>query len=419
MVRLTISASTLPWDFPCEEGKDHSPVTCAEPLRGKRICVIGGEDLHLRIPFLKRLQKAGLDVTAVATARRQQFESDGISFVEYRMKRTVDPVADLCTLDELRKLLARIRPTIVHAFDTKPSIYGIWAAALAGVPIRIRTITGRGSIFVEQGLRNRLLRVLLRWMHQLAGKCATVTAFYNRDDLEFAVSRGLTSARKAVLVPGSGIDLEAFVAQVPDQEDQLELRRKLAGPGQTVTLMVSRLLREKGVIEYLTAARTVRHQLPTARFYLVGAIEPAGRQTLREEEILSFADDVTWLGRREDVPALLSIADLVVLPTYYGEGIPRVILEAGACRRAVVATKVPGCVDVIDCGRNGWLVPPKDPVTLAGIIKLALTDEDTRLRLGENLFADVRSKFSLDRIFRIWLTIYSRCLAEAAYATHH
>lgn len=381
-------------------------------LAGTRIAIVGGDDLYLRLPFFQRLQKLGVVLTAVGTGSGEPFERSGIPFVRYRMKRTVSPLADFRTLCQLRRILSGIRPTIVHAFDTKPGIYAIWAAEAAGVPIRIRTITGRGSVYVSQSLPNRVVGLALGWMHRLAARTADVTAFYNQEDLNFAIARRLVPRDKAVLVPGSGIDLDEFLSRVPSPAVRGELRQKLAAAGEPVVMMISRLLREKGVLEYLQAARIVRRQLPSTRFYLVGGIEPAGRATLSEEEIRSFAADVVWLGRREDVPALLSLADLVVLPTYYGEGIPRVILEAGACRRAVVATRVPGCTDVIHSGRNGWLVRPRDPQDLAGAIFTLVTDEALRQRLGDNLYADVSTKFTLDQIFALWVSIYQGCLEK-------
>lgn len=385
---------------------------CWPQLAGQRILIVGGEDLFLRLPFLRRLKDAGLDVVAAGTGRAEPFQRQDVAYASYAMIRGVNPLCDLRTVRQLGQICRRFRPTIVHAFDTKPSIYAIWAAKRAGVPVRIRTLTGRGSVFVNKSAHLRPLAWVLGRMHQHASRLAHLTAFYNRDDCEFARKHWRLATEHAIVVPGSGIDPEYFLGQVPPAQEQEKLRHMLSSNGGPVVLMISRLLREKGVLEYLQAAQLVRRQFPAVNFFLVGGIEPDGKHTLAESELTAYHEDVRWLGRRDDVPALLSATDLFVLPTYYGEGIPRVLLEAGICARAVITTKVPGCTDVIVHGENGWLVPPRDPQSLAAAILHLLADEKLRHRLGARLAQDVKANFSLDRVVEVWLGIYARLLSQ-------
>jgi glycosyltransferase involved in cell wall biosynthesis len=381
-------------------------------FHGIPICIVGGYDLALRIPFLKRLEEAGFEPIAIGSGPEAPFRGHGIRFVNYPMYRGINPWLDLGTLNQLTSILAREKPTIVHAFDTKPSIYAIWAARTAGVPIRIRTITGLGEVYSKRSPFWMALGVVLTLMHRYASRQSQFNAFYNHYDYEFAITHWSVKPERAAVVPGSGIDVEQFQAQIPCREKLETLRRQLAPDGGPIIVMISRILREKGVLEYLAAARKVRAALPRAHFYLVGHIEPAGSRTITIQQLGRASPDVTWLGPREDVPALLSVADLLVLPTFYGEGIPRVLLEAGLARTAVVASEVAGCTEVIRHTENGWLVPPRNSEMLADAISFLLGHPELRNQLAQQLAAEIDAKFSLARIVDIWLSIYEKLLSE-------
>jgi glycosyltransferase involved in cell wall biosynthesis len=325
------------------------------------------------------------------------------------MCRGVNPYRDLATLRQLREIFRQQQPTIVHAFDTKPSIYAVWAAAQADVPVRIRTITGLGSVFSRNDLQCWLMAHLLIRLHRSADRLCHLTVFYNHSDLEFALRRRWARTDRSLVVPGSGIDLEVFQGHLPDEQRLTLLRTQLSPQGGPIVLMAGRLLWEKGVREFLAAASRVKQSVPAAQFYLIGPIEPAGRRTIPHSLLQSSEHPVRWLGHRNDLPALLAAADLVVLPTYYGEGIPRLILEAGAAGRAVITTSVPGCTEVIQHGHNGWLIPARDVESLAAAMCQLLHNPLLRSTLGNRLAADVAQRFSLERIVATWLSIYAEC----------
>ncbi len=392
-----------------------TPVTsqgASSRFRGIRICIVGGEDLNLRIPFLKRLQEAGLEPVAVGSGCEGPFRDHGLRFTKYRMCRGINPWLDLGTLKQLSEVFAREHPTIVHAFDTKPSIYAVWAAHRTRVPIRIRTVTGLGEVYSKQSFFWQTVRLLLTTMHRWASNRAQITVFYNESDYTFAMQHWRARPERAAIVPGSGIDVDQFQSRIPPQEVLTSLRHELSAEGGPIVLMVSRILREKGVFEFLAAAKKVRTIFPSARFYLVGPIEPAGRGTITTRQLHEASPNVVWLGWRNDVPALLSVADLLVLPTYYGEGIPRILLEAGLAGTPVVASEVPGCTEVVRHKQNGWLVPPRNSEVLADSISFLLDRPQLRAELARKLADDVVTKFSLARIVDIWLSIYERLLAD-------
>ncbi len=396
--------------------KQHvTPVTnrgFSPPFRGIRICIVGGEDLHLRIPFLKRLQEAGLEPVAVGSGSEAPFRDHGLRFTKYRMCRGITPWLDLGTINQLTKVFAGENPTIVHGFDTKPSIYAIWAASRTRVPIRIRTITGLGEVYSKKSFFWQTVGLLLTTMHRWASGQAHITVFYNESDYNFAMRQWRVGPDRAAIVPGSGIDVDQFQRWIPPREVRASLRHELSPEGGPIVLMVSRILREKGVFDYLAAARKVHAIFPAARFYLVGPIEPAGRRTITTRQLHEASPNVVWLGWRNDVPALLSVADLLVLPTYYGEGIPRILLEAGLAGTPVVASEVPGCTEVVRHKHNGWLVPPRNSEVLADSISFLLDRPQLRAELARKLADDVVAKFSLARIVDVWLSIYDRLLAE-------
>ena len=392
-----------------------APVTnrgASSRFRGIRICIVGGEDLNLRIPFLKRLEEAGLEPVAVGSGSEGPFRDHGLRFAKYRMYRGINPWLDLGTINQLTKVFGRESPTIVHAFDTKPSIYAVWAAYRTRVPIRIRTITGLGEVYSKQSFLWQSVGVLLTTMHRWASGQAHITVFYNESDYNFATRHWRVVPHRAAIVPGSGIDVDQFQRRIPPQEVRASLRHELSPEGGPIILMVSRILREKGVFEYLAAARKVHAIFPAVRFYLVGPIEPAGRGTITARQLQDASANVAWLGWRNDIPALLSVADLLVLPTYYGEGIPRILLEAGLAGTPVVASEVPGCTEVIRHKQNGWLVPPRNSEVLADSISFLLERPQLRIELARKLADDVVARFSLARIVDVWLSIYDRLLGE-------
>lgn len=263
-------------------------------------------------------------------------------------------LADLGSLAEMRSLLREIRPDILLSCGAKPVIYGTIAGRLAGVPRRFAMIEGMGYAFCEGGEgRRRLTRRLLTTLYRMALPLADTVFVLNGDDRRLMLeSRMVGDPRRLEQVNGTGIDLTAFPAEpMPD------------GPPRF--LMIARLLRDKGVVEYVEAARVVRAKRPEAAFILIGRLDtnPAS-VTAAELEGWTRAGLVTWLGEMDDIRPELARCSAYVLPSYR-EGMPRTVLEAMATGRPVIATDVPGCRDAVAAGTTGLLVPPRDPAALA------------------------------------------------------
>lgn len=371
---------------------------------------VGGEDVSLRIPLLKKLRERGFEVGAAGSEDGGAFAAADIPYLHYPLKRWISPLADRRARTSLRDLFAAHRPDVVHAFDTKPAILATLAARDANVPARIRTITGMGYLFSTEALPFRMLRPVYRRMQRRASAAADVTVFQNRDDREYFLSRRLVGLDAEALIAGSGVDVAELRSSRPDDTARARLKRELDLDDRPVVTMVARLVRHKGVSEYLEAARRVLERGVKAQFLLVGPLASEGRQGIPKSELDRSADVVRWLGRRGNVPAILSLTSLFVLPSYYREGVPRVLLEAGALGIPLVTTDMPGCRDVVSPGQNGLLVPPRDSAALAESMAQLLNDAAARARMGQCGAARVAAEFDLHHVADAYAAVYERAL---------
>lgn len=380
------------------------------------VWLVGSDDIRLRIPYLLELRRRGLDVTMVGSEPPEPFIADEIPYHQYSLSRALDPLADWRTFRELLALFRKHRPSVVHAFDTKPAIIASFAARRAGVSVRVRTLTGMGYVFSSRSPRALLLRPVDHLMQAAAARAASITVFQNRDDQAYFLRHRLARPDASLLVPGSGIDVEPLRSLRPSADALAALRRELGIESGGVVTMVSRLVRTKGVPEFCAAARAVRRERPDCTFLLVGPLGSEGWQAVPRSEV-EGNPDVRWLGPRPDVPALLAISDVFALPTFYREGIPRALLEAAAMGLPLISTDMPGCRDVVQDGWNGILVPPRNVQALTRALLSLLEAEPEALRqMGENSRAHVDRHFTLELVTDAYAEIYRRLLEQASRA---
>lgn len=377
---------------------------------------VGGEDVSLRIPLLKQLRQRGFDVGAVGSESPHAFDAAGIAYFHYPLHRGISPLADRRSRTRLRELFAAHRPDVVHAFDTKPAILATMAARDAGIPGRVRTITGMGYLFSTNALPFRMLRPLYCGMQRRASSAAGVTVFQNRDDREYFRTRRMVADGSDALIAGSGVDVKELLASRPDAAALARLKQELNLDDRPVVTMIARLVRHKGVSEYLDAARRVTEAGTPAQFLLVGPLASEGRQAVSKTEIDRASDCVRWLGRRNDIVSLLSLSSMFVLPSYYREGVPRVLLEAGALGLPLITTDMPGCRDVVTSGENGLLVEPRSSASLADAIQQLLADAPARARMGRAAQSRIAGGFDLHRVADEYAAVYHRSLDHARSA---
>lgn len=353
------------------------------------------------------------DVCAVGTepALAASFAAHELRYRNYRMTRGVNPLHDLLTVWQLVQIFRAERPAVVHTFDTKPGVWGRVAARIAGVPVVIGTLPGLGSLYATPGWKGKLVRLAYQPLQTIACQVADVTVFQNEDDAREFARRRVVSRRRSTVIPGSGVPTDVF-APAADEERHLhraDLDLPESGP---LVVMISRVLRSKGVLDFAAAARAARLADPTINFLLVGSTDSGSLEALTPGELEELNRSVRWVGQRDDVKDILDLADIFVFPSFYREGIPRVLLEAASMGLPLVAADVPGSRDVVEDGVNGFLMPPNDPKAITeAVLRLAASPE-LRQRLGEMSRRRAISHFDLSVIALRTESLYESLLAS-------
>lgn len=356
--------------------------------------------LHFRGALLDALLASGFDVHVAApdlplgSLLRQQFEARGLQVHDIPLRRTgMNPLADLATLSQLWLLMRRIRPDHVLSYTIKPVIYGSLAAKLAGVPHRFALITGLGYAFQgqeEDGGSRSLLRSLVKRLYGLALGGIHKVFFQNPDDEALFRSLGmLRSVIPSRVVSGSGVDVAQYsVAPLPAEPS---------------FLLIARLLGDKGVREYVEAARRVCVRQPAAVFRLVGWIDE-NPDAIHQHELDGWVAEgvIEYLGRLEDVRPAIAASSVYVLPSYR-EGTPRTVLEAMAMGRAIITTDAPGCRETVVDGDNGFLVPVKAVDELATAMLRFVEQPLLAAKMGSLSRQIAEEKYDVHRVNAVML----------------
>ena len=349
---------------------------------------------------------AGFDVVVAAgdTGASREIVRAGLRFVPVVFDRGGRSLRrDGETLARIVRLYADERPDVVHHVTIKPVLYGSLAARMLRIPALINAISGLGYVFLDPSFRGRALRRAVEETYRVAlAHPNGATIFQNRSDLDLFLERGLVSARRVRLIPGSGVDSARFQAHpLPS--------------GVPLVVLPARMLRDKGIGEFVQAARALRRRGVHARFVLVGAAGGSNPTSISESEIDAWVQEgsVEWWGHRRDMPEVFAAAHLVVLPSYR-EGFPLAIVEAQSVGRACITTDVPGCRDAIEKDQTGWLVPVRDAAALASAMETAIADRAELVRRGMLAAARVRRFFERRRIAEMHLEIYEKMIGGRA-----
>ncbi len=386
-----------------------------EPNNERLIWLVSGEDVRMRIPLVHKLRERGFEVAVAGSDDEEPFREQRIPYWTYPLGRWISPRADRLAREQLTELIRRHAPRIVHSFDTKPALLAPHAVHDAQTSISVRTINGMGYLFSSASPLALALRPVYRKLQRQASERSSVTVFQNRDDRLYFRERGMVQPGRDDLVLGSGVDFERLRDRPDSSAAVAELRSELrAQPHEVFVLMVGRMVRHKGVREFLRAARRVRSSRPHVRFVLVGPIASEGRQAVSRREIDRFSADVDYLGRRDDIPTLLELADVFALPSYYREGVPRVLLEAGAMGLPLITTDMPGCREVVEHDVNGLLVAPRNTQQLAQAVERLVDSPSARQRMGARNRIAIPRAFGLDHVADQYAEIYNRLLQKSS-----
>lgn len=356
--------------------------------------------VNFRSGLISSLVSAGYEVVAVAPPDKYaaRLSALGCRYVPLPMdNQGTHPGRDLQLLVRFWRLLRRERPSVFLGFTVKPNIYGSLASHATGTPA-INNIAGLGVVFARRGWLNRLLRILYR----LALSRSAKVFFQNEDDRAQFIEGGLVRREIADRLPGSGVDLSRFsITHLPQGRD-------------VHFLLVGRMLWDKGVGEYVAAARLIRAQIHNAVFQLLGFLDVQNPTAIPRDQMDAWVSEgiVQYLGVSDDVRAQLARADCVVLPSYYREGVPRTLLEAAAMGRPIVTTDSPGCRDAVEDGVTGFLCKPHDATDLAEkMLRVVALTPAQRSEMGRRARAKMEKEFDERFVIQKYLDTIQAILA--------
>jgi glycosyltransferase involved in cell wall biosynthesis len=348
---------------------------------------------NFRLGLLKALQREGYRIVAIAPrdSYSERLEALGFEYHEIEIhNKGTNPLEEIRLFRDFYKLYRNIKPDMLLHYTIKPNVYGTLAAKLLGIPV-ISNISGLGTVFLNDRLSSRIARMLYRFALRFPRK----VFFQNPHDRKLFLQMRLVPEAVSSLLPGSGIDTERYRPQTERKEADLPF----------VFLMIARMVRDKGVVEFVEAAKGVGSRYGNVRFWLLGSYYPGNPTAITEAEMKQWTDAgiVTYLGHTDDVPDVIARADCIVLPSYR-EGLSRVLLEAASMGKPIITTDVPGCSDVVSDGISGYLCTVKSAESLAEAMEkiLKLTPEE-RAEMGRRGRAKVVAEFDEKIVIRSYL----------------
>lgn len=359
--------------------------------------------LSHRLALAEAARKAGYEVH-VATPQdggAVRIREHGFPFHPIPIIRGgTHPAQEVRSFVALWRLYRRLRPDLVHHVTIKPVLYGGIAARLARVPATVYAVTGLGYLFVTRSAKAAALRAVVKAIYRLALRHRrSRVIFQNPDDLAFFRDQRLVRPGQPALIRGSGVDTAVFC---PHPEAQ----------GAPVVTFASRMIWDKGIGEFIGAVKLLRGRGVEARFVLVGDTDPDNPAAVPPGQLMAWQASglVEWWGRSDDMPAVFARSHVVCLPSYR-EGLPKVLIEAAACGRALVAADVPGCREIVRHGVNGLLVPARSETDLADALQALLDSPRRRKEMGAAGRRLAVEEFSLDRVVRETLELYRDLLS--------
>jgi len=381
-----------------------------------KCCYVGNTDWLLytyKKGILKSLHQKGFHITCIGSdtgfwEKLKSLKMESTIKLKRYVKR-INPLKDLLLFYELYRIYKKTRPDIALHFTIKPVIYGPLAAKLAGVPVIINSIMGLGYIFTGDSWKKVILRSLVLGLYRLCGIASDYFFFENHKDRNYFLKHKIVSKRTSQVVFGSGVDVKFFSTESIRSEKIQSLKQELyVTDDAIIVLMVTRMLYDKGVYELVKAGRMIQKTTDKVKFILAGPLAPGNPSMIPLETINNWVDDGTiqYLGRRSDIRELMYLADIVVLPSYYREGLPSALMEAAAMGKPIITTNSIGCKEAVNHGENGFLVPIKDYKALQTAIERLSNDAKLRIAMGkksrQRAIEDFDEKKVIEHTFNVY-----------------
>ncbi|HHD82412.1 MAG TPA: glycosyltransferase family 1 protein [Campylobacterales bacterium] len=335
---------------------------------------------NFRLSLMHSMRNAGYEVIAIAPYDRysQKIIEEGFEFYDIKMNaQGINPLEDLKTTYQFYKLFKKISPDVICQYTIKPNIYGSFVASLLNIKT-VNNIAGLGTLFIKESFVTKIAKFL----YKLSQYKADRVFFQNREDFDFFVQKGIVDSDKCDILPGSGVDTKRFKPMHREKNEKVRF------------LLISRMIWEKGIGEYVKAAREIKKSNPNVEFCLLGFLDVENPGAITRLELNEWVDEgvVNYLGVSDNVDEIIQTADCVVLPSYYREGTPKVLLESGSCAKPLITTDNVGCRDVVDDGMNGYLCQPRS----AEDLKLKI-EKFLKLSYDEQVIMGLKSRAKMKR----------------------
>jgi glycosyltransferase involved in cell wall biosynthesis len=363
----------------------------------KKIAIISNLSWNLynfRLSLMQAMRAAGYDVIAIAPYDRysKKIEDAGFEFHDIKMNaQGINPLEDLKTTYEFYKLFKKTSPDLICQYTIKPNVYGSFVATALNIKM-VNNIAGLGTLFVNETYVTKIAKLLYKTSQRKADKIF----FQNKDDFDFFIEKGIVDAAKCDILPGSGVDTNRF--KPVERKESLNIR----------FLLIARMIWEKGISEYIEAARIIKKRYPNVEFCLLGFLEVENPGAITKKEMNEWVKEgvVNYLGVTDKVDEVILTADCVVLPSFYREGTPKTLLESGSSGKPIITTDSVGCRDVVDDGINGYLCEPRSAKDLAEKMEMFLNlTHIERIEMGKNSRKKIKKEFDESIVINKYLEV--------------
>lgn len=359
-----------------------------------------------RLPLAVAAREAGYEVGVITRVQQHAhaIRGAGLTLIPLqRLRRSgKQPLQELALLQELLDIYRREQPDLVHHVGLKPVLYGSLIARLVGVRGVVNALGGLGFVFSSNQVLARLMRPIIRHALSFGLKHKNLLVIVQNESDLVVLTKTIGIASGCIrLIRGAGVDLSLFSAKPPDLQPPL-------------VVLIARMLWDKGVGDFVEAATRIRKAEIQARFALVGMPDPENPTSVPEAQLRAWHESghIEWWGYRADIPAVLAMASIACLPSFYGEGVPKALIEAMASARAIVTTDIPGCRELVANGRNGILVAPRDVAALSDALAVLISDPERCRQMGNAGRSMVKQSLSLDQVLKETLALYAELVPK-------
>jgi len=365
----------------------------------KKVAIISNVSWNLynfRLSLMCAMRDAGYEVIAIAPydCYSEKIIEQGFEFHDIKIDaQGINPIQDIKTMYAFYKLFKKVSPDIICQYTIKPNIYGSVVANMLNIKV-INNIAGLGTLFIKENLVTKIAKILYKASQSNVKR----VFFQNRDDYTFFIEEGIVNKNKCDILPGSGVDTNKFLPKKRDKDNI------------TKFLLIARMIWEKGIVEYVDAARMIKTRYPNVEFSLLGFLDVENPGAIPKKKMDEWIEEgvINYLGVTDNVYDVITTVDCVVLPSYYREGTPRVLLESGSTGKPIITTDNVGCRDVVDHGKNGYICKPRSREDLAEKIEMFLNlTESEQLEMGKKSREKIKNEFDEKFVINKYLEVLS------------